>query len=146
MLFGFSSAGFFALHMLFTQLGMFRCAAFLATHLLRECARLTARATCTTIPCTADRRTSGSWEPEIIRLAELHGFSVYRCGNRTRTHNPEVPGSPPFVGTGESYPCYPEETPERAPFRFGHGIPPLGGLARVHQPRERHSSRIGHLP
>jgi hypothetical protein len=42
-----------------------------------------------------DRSTPGSWEPEITRLAELHGLTVRTCGNRIGTHNPEVPGSNP---------------------------------------------------
>jgi hypothetical protein len=44
-------------------------------------------------------RTLGSWEPEITRLAQLHGFAVYRYGNRIRTHNPEATGSNPVPAT-----------------------------------------------
>ena len=43
-----------------------------------------------TMPSTLDRSTPRSREPEITRLAELHGFAVRRCGNRIRTHNSEV--------------------------------------------------------
>ena len=41
-------------------------------------------------PWCAHRRTLGSRESEITGLAELQGLTVCRCGNRIRTHNPEV--------------------------------------------------------
>jgi hypothetical protein len=91
------------------------------------------------------RRTLGSWEPEITGLAELHGLTVYRCGNRIRTHNPEVTGSLTFVRTGESSPRYLRGARKGA-FLFWARDPTSLGLTRLHQPRERHSSPIGHLP
>jgi hypothetical protein len=63
---------------------------------------LTVLTTRSTMPSALDRSTPGSWEPEIRRLAGVRGFAVRRYGNRIRTHNPEVGGSPPCGGTG---PC-----------------------------------------
>ena len=79
-------------------------------------ARLTARTTRRTILSVPYRGTPGSWEPWNARLAQLHGFTVCRYGNRIGAHNPEVTGSPPFVGTGESWPRYLRGVPKGASF------------------------------
>jgi hypothetical protein len=53
-----------------------------------------------------DYSSSGPDSREFVKRPELQSFSIPGVPNSIRTHNREVRGSPPFVGTGESSPRY----------------------------------------
>jgi hypothetical protein len=86
-------------------------------------ARLTAQTIQSGMSDVPHQRLPSSWGPENARLAQLQGLAACRCGNRIRTPNPEVGGSPLFVGTGPvATPRYLRGVREGASFSFEAGV------------------------